>query len=99
WRFIGALIAMLAIVSARSAGTQETTGTITGQVTDAGGSAVAGASVTITGGQGVRSATSDAQGRFTVPFLTPGTYAVRADAKGFAPTELKNIPVSIGKPV
>ena len=98
-RFVLVLVGVLTCVSLRSALAQETTGTLTGHVVDAQGLAVPGASVTISGGQGVKSATCDAQGRFSVPFLTPGTYTVRAESKGFAPAEQKNITVSIGKPV
>jgi hypothetical protein len=69
---------------------QETTATLTGHVVDAQGLAVQGATVTITGGQGSRSVTADAEGRFSVPFLTPGTYTVRAESKGFAPSRLRS---------
>ena len=42
-----------------------------------------GATVTITGPQGSQTFTADAEGRFNAPFLTPGTYAVRAELQGF----------------
>jgi hypothetical protein len=98
-RFVLALMAILVVVPVRSVFAQETTGTLTGRVVDAQGLAIPGANVTITGGQGVKAAACDAQGRFSVPFLTPGTYTVRAEAKGFTPAEQKNVVVSIGKPV
>jgi outer membrane receptor protein involved in Fe transport len=98
-RFVLTLVAVLALVLVRPVLAQETTGTLTGRVVDAQGLVVPGAAVTITGGQGVKSATCDEQGRFSVPFLTPGTYTVRAESKGFAPAEQKDVVVSIGKPV
>src|SRR5262245_13217745 len=98
-RFAVALVAVLAFVPVRSALAQETTGTLTGHVVDAQGLAVPGATISITGAQGVKSATADAGGRFSVPFLTPGTYTVRAESKGFAPAEQKDVVVSIGKSV
>ena len=97
--FAVALAAGLLLGALQPAFAQETTGTLTGHVIDAQGLAVPGAKITITGGQGVKSVTSDAQGRFSVPFLTPGTYTVRAEKNGFAPAEQKNVAVSIGTPI
>ena len=98
-RFVLTLVAVLALVLVQPVLAQETTGTLTGRVVDAQGLVVPGATVTITGGQGIKSATCDEQGRFSVPFLTPGTYTVRAESKGIAPAEQKNVVVSIGKQV
>jgi len=67
----------------------ETTSAIVGQVTDASGAAIPGATVTIhnteTGLQ--RVATTDESGRFNFPQLKPGTYIVRAEARGFDPQQ------------
>jgi len=71
------LAALLAMTSLAVA--QETTGTISGQVVDSQGLAVPDAAVTITGAQGANTVTTDAEGRFDVPFLTPGRYLVRAE--------------------
>ena len=63
----------------------ETTSAIVGQVTDASGSAVPGATVTITspttGLQ--RSLKTDEEGRFNFPQLRPGAYSVKVEAEGF----------------
>ena len=60
----------------------ETTSAIVGQVSDASGAAVPGATVTIhnteTGLQ--RTATTDDSGRFNFTQLKPGTYRVRVEA-------------------
>ncbi|MEZ5320394.1 MAG: TonB-dependent receptor, partial [Vicinamibacterales bacterium] len=92
------LVAVLTLIPLRAAFAQETTGTLTGRIVDAQGLAVPGATVTVTGGQGVKTVTSDSQGRFTVPFLTPGSYAVKAVLTGFTPAERSGVIVSIGKP-
>jgi outer membrane receptor protein involved in Fe transport len=96
-RIIAALVA-LALVPVGVAA-QETTGTITGRVVDAQGLAVPGATVTITGPQGVKTVTSDQQGGFSAPFLTPGTYSVRTELQGFAPAERKGLVLTLGKPL
>lgn len=57
-----------------TAGAQETTGSIEGQVVDAQKLPVSGAAVTITTPQGPRSLTTDSDGRFRAAFLTPGDY-------------------------
>ena len=53
---------------------QETTGKIQGRVVDAQSLAVPGATVTATGVQGSKNTATDAEGRYTIPFLTPGVY-------------------------
>ena len=58
-----------------------------------------GAAVTVTGPQGTQTFTSDAEGRFNAPFLTPGTYTVRAELQGFKAVEQKNVVVRLGQRV
>lgn len=61
----------------------QTTGTLSGQVTDQSGSLVPGARVTATGPRGVvRSATADGQGEYSLAGLDPGPYTVVAKAQG-----------------
>ena len=62
------------------AAAQETTGTLIGRLTDPQGLALPGVTVTITGPQGARSVVTETDGTYRVPFLTPGTYDVRAVA-------------------
>jgi hypothetical protein len=78
---------------------QETTGTLRGRVSDSQGLAVPGVVVTATGPQGAKTATSDQDGRFNMPFLTPGLYTVRAELTGFKATEQKDVIVSLGQTV
>jgi hypothetical protein len=77
---------------------QETTsGSLVGQVVDAQGAPVPGATVTVTSAQGTRGLVTDASGRFFSPFLTPGTYSVKVELPSFIPVEQRNIEVRLGK--
>jgi hypothetical protein len=91
-------LALLLAVSCMAAA-QETTGTISGQILDAQGLAIPGVSVTVTGPQGVKSATTNSEGRFDVPFLTPGKYAVVAELQGFKTIRQADITVRLGQTV
>src|SRR6185436_6323113 len=97
WK-VAVLLALL-IVNAYPAWAQETTGTIKGRIVDAQGLAVPGATVTVTGTQGAKNTVTDGEGRFTLPFLTPGAYAVRAELQGFKAVEQKAVGVSLGQTV
>jgi hypothetical protein len=81
------------------ASAQGTTGTISGRIVDSQGLAVPGATVTVTGPQGTRTAVSDSAGRFSVPFLTPGTYSLRAELQGFKTFEQRDITVRLEQTV
>jgi outer membrane receptor protein involved in Fe transport len=78
---------------------QETTGTMTGQVVDDQGLAIPGATVTVTGTQGAKTVITDGEGRFDVPFLTPGKYAVKAELPGFQTAEQHDITIGLGQTV
>ena len=93
------LAAALVLAGTGSGWAQETTGSITGRVVDAQGLGVPGVAVTVTGPQGARSFTSDADGRFNAPFLTPGTYTVRTELQGFKSTERSDLMVRLGQEV
>ncbi len=74
----------------------ETTSAILGQVRDASGAPVLGATVTVTSNETglTRIAKTDEAGRFTFAQLKPGTYSVTVEAAGFA--TLRNDAVSAG---
>jgi len=91
-------IACLAASVAARAAAQDTTGTIAGRIVDAQGLAVPGVTVTTTGPQGRKTAVTDGDGRFTVPFLTPGSYVVHADLQGFKPVD-RDVQVHLGQTV
>jgi len=77
----------------------ETTSAIVGQVSDASGAAVPGATVTVhnteTGLQ--RIATTDDSGRFNFTQLKPGAYTVRVEAPGFDPQQDDAVTAGLGQ--
>jgi len=80
-----AVFTALALLFPVSAPAQETRGTITGKVTDAGGAVVPGAAVRVGNqamGTSVQVTTNDA-GLFQAPYLLPGTYQVTVEVGGF----------------
>ena len=95
-RFIFALLLLLASFGIASA-QESTSGSLTGEVTDAQGAPVPGATVTVTSGQGSKSTVTDAEGRFFVPYLTPGVYSVKVELTGFTPVQQKEINVRLGQ--
>jgi hypothetical protein len=76
---------------------QTPTGTIQGVVTDPGGAAIPGASVSIveTSTNVTRSITTDSSGRYNVPLVQPGTYSVKVTAPGFRPATQTGLHVEI----
>ena len=77
----------------------ETTSAIIGQVSDASGAGVPGASVTATNKETAlkRSATTDSSGRFNFPQLKPGLYSVKVEAAGFGPQQNEGVSSSLGQ--
>lgn len=77
----------------------ETTSAIEGQVTDATGGVIPGASVTVTSRDtGLkRSVNTDQEGRFNFPQLKPGTYSVRVEAGGFDPQQIEGVFSGLGQ--
>jgi hypothetical protein len=94
-RFLAA-VSLLCLVSTQLF-SQTTTGRILGEVHDATGANVAGASVTVTDDQRgtTRTVTTDDIGNYVVPTLPPGTYAIRVEAKGFKTVERPNVQVGV----
>jgi outer membrane receptor protein involved in Fe transport len=93
WSFV------LTLAAGVSAFAQETTGTISGRVVDAQQLAIPGATVTVTGVQGAKTVVTDGEGRYNVPFLTPGRYSVNAELQGFKTASRTGIVVALGQTV
>src|SRR5262245_6022053 len=91
------VLGLLLSASIPATAQETTTGSITGQVVDAQGLAIPGATVTVTSSQGAQRFVTDAQGQFLAPFLTPSTYKVRVELQGFAPVEVPNVVVTLGQ--
>jgi hypothetical protein len=77
----------------------ETTSAIIGQVSDASGAAMPGATVTVTNKEtGLRrSASTDDSGRFTFSQLKPGAYAVKVAAEGFETQQNDAVSSALGQ--
>jgi outer membrane receptor protein involved in Fe transport len=76
----------------------QTTGDITGRVTDEQGGALPGVAVEARGPafQGVRTSVSDSGGAYRLVLLPPGVYRVTATLQGFAKVE-SSVTVALGK--
>jgi len=79
------MLTVASLLPAEAQGQGETTSAIIGEVRDTTNAVVPGANVTITNQEtGLkRSARTDDAGRFNFPQLKPGTYSVKAEARGF----------------
>jgi hypothetical protein len=98
-RFLTATLAVLVLCV--PAFSQGNTGRILGSVFDQSGGTVAGATVTVIDTErGItRTLTTDDAGEYNAPNLTPSTYTVRAEAKGFKRLERQNVVLEVGKEV
>src|SRR5580693_4980034 len=92
---VGALLVCVPLFS------QGNLGRLTGTITDQSGGVIAGATVTVKDVErGVsRTLTTGDAGEYNAPNLLPGTYAVRAEAKGFKAVERQNILLEVGKEI
>jgi hypothetical protein len=96
------LIALLALLAGSiQLCAQGNNGEILGTVTDQSGGNVAGATVTVIDvARGIsRTLTTDQAGEYVASDLTPGTYTVRVESKGFKGFERQNILLEVGKEV
>jgi hypothetical protein len=91
---IGLLLFITLITSAHA---QSDDATVEGIVTDSSGAAVPGATVAVQNDATsvVRTVTSDGAGRYTVNSLTPGSYQIMTEAKGFNTRRLTGITLNV----
>src|SRR5438270_8234706 len=80
---------------------QSTAGRMLGSVTDQSGAAVAGANVVVTDTQrGIsRTLVTDASGEYVAADLTPGTYKIHVEAKGFKSAERPSVTIEVATDV
>lgn len=99
-RFRSVLVLSCVLISA-SAFAQIGLGTVTGVVTDPQGEVLPGVTVTATSPAliGVRTAVTEADGRFRFPALASGVYKLKFDLAGFSTTERDNIQVVLGQTI
>lgn len=83
------LFALLVVLSTGASFAQTTSGSIAGNITDSQQAAVANATVTITDEARAftQTVTADSSGRFVFPTLSPSTYKLTIEAKGFKKME------------
>src|SRR6266850_7530269 len=94
-RLAGSIALMWFALITAAAHAQSTTGTISGRIVDAQSFTMPGVVVTATGPQGAKSALTDDQGRFNLPFLTPGVYSLKAELLGFKTIERADLQVRL----
>ena len=97
-KFTSMLIVGLAIfLSQIAVQAQQTTGSLSGTVTDPGNAVVAGATVTVTSTAtgAERSAVTNSNGVFDFQALAPGSYTISVEAEGFKRALVRDISVSV----
>ena len=98
-KFTKILFVALTIFVLHMSGQAQTTGSITGTITDPSNALVAGATVTVTsvatGAE--RSAVTNSSGAFDFQALLPGTYSVSVEASGFKKSVVREVVVSVGR--
>jgi len=101
-RFVQLLAALaVLLLICMPAFSQTSQGTIQGAVFDQSGGVVAGATVTVSdSARGFsRVLTTDNAGQYVAPALNPGTYTVRAEAKGFRNVERGDVLLEVGQTI
>src|SRR5687768_4820192 len=90
--------AMVLVVLLASPAWAQTTGSITGTVTDTSGGILAGVRVTATSPNlmGARVAVTNDQGQYRFPSVPPGTYALKFERQGFRTVNRTEIIITIG---
>ena len=80
---------------------QSSSATLTGTVTDQHGAVIPGANVAVISiVQAIQRTTiTNSEGVFVVPVLPPGTYTVKAEAKGFNVIEIPNVVLNVNSQV
>ena len=98
--FLRTGLALVLLFAAIPAAGQEQVGAITGVVTDASSALLPGAAIEAVSTAGVRlQTTSDANGSYRFPRVSPGLYTVTAKIAGFTPAEVRNVEVRLGDTV
>ena len=94
----GVLVTVFAAVLVAPAAAQTEKGAIVGTVTDTTGAVLPAATVTVTNlGTGVvQTYTTNVQGVYEAPFLSPGTYKVTVTLAGFTTSVLESVAVNVG---
>src|SRR3954452_23764815 len=97
-RLMSLTVAALLLGAVVARAQESASGGIAGQILDGTRAAVPGATVTVinAGTNAQRVATTDGEGRFTIPNLPSATYIIRVELQGFNTVELKDFVVRNG---
>src|SRR4051812_1251067 len=99
-RFVAAFTLVAALAGygfAQGSAESSVRGNLSGAVVDSSGAVVTGAKVTITGAAGTKSDTTNQEGQFLFPLLTPGFYSVKVEKGSFKTADVKGVEVVTGK--
>jgi hypothetical protein len=88
---------LLAALTALSSAAQTLTGSISGVIRDEQAAILPGATVTLTGRQGLQTQVTDAEGRYRFLALEPGTYQLAAELSGFTGTKQSDLIITAGR--
>lgn len=88
---------LLTLLAAIAAFGQETTGTISGTISDVSGARIPGATVKVEGAAFTRTATTDSDGFYRMLQVPPGVYKVTVTADKFAQASAEGVAVALGK--
>lgn len=93
-----AIVLLLGLAPPGFAQTSATSGEISGRVTDSGGGALPGVTVTASNTETglTRSTVTDENGEYTLGLLPPGTYNATAELEGLGTAERENVTVLLG---
>ncbi len=94
-RVVSAVV--LSIVAAAPTLWAQATGTIRGTITDPANLPLPGAQVSVTGGQGARTAVTDEKGSYVISNLAPGSYRLTATLAAFASNEPRQVELREGQ--
>jgi hypothetical protein len=93
------LVCALILAAAGSVSAQEFRATVKGQVADTSDAALPGATVTVKNQDTneLATATTNAEGAYTVPFLRPGLYTLTIEMSGFQTSVRKDMRLEVGQ--
>src|SRR5262245_36885336 len=95
------IVSVMLVIAALCTGTvaaqSRTRGTLSGIVEDSTGNRVPNANVTLTGGYGTETTTSNDNGEFQFSNLIPAYYDIKAELTGFRPGTMRNMEVRVGE--
>src|ERR1700752_518470 len=90
---------LLSSVPLCSQGIGTTTGTLAGEASDENNGSMPGVLISVSSSEGTKTATTDTAGRYIFPYLSPGTYTVRAELQGFSTIEKNDVRIGLGQRV